>query len=833
MYRREGINVRTDQGDIWKIRPRMVMTTEANRMTHRLEQVLRNWIRLAETTYEGWGVRPRCGYFFGGAYWYGLETAHTLYIYTVLALFTPGAGPLSREQMIDRAISAIRYLCFTHDTGPAECVRVQSSNKANSGTKWGGKHDRFFMATQVGGCMNYLGIAAWLLWDQLDDETRSMIQRMIAGFADRWMDESPHGGTYYDTQTDENGVTAIGIFTAAFMFPEHPHNSRWWEAFQRWNVNSLTLFRDCKNNGLIKGVLAQKRVSVVTVHPDYTTENHGFVHPTYLVVSLYHRSRETIALALAGMPLELLDRLNDQEVYEHTIKRWSLGDAIPVSVQGQDWWFNQHHLFTSAHAYMNCFYKDSTAASLAELGLTYIEGLQNSNDRGCLLEQQGERCQVNPWDDQTAMDMEPLSAVHMANMLMMEVLLGGATDPKPPEEVEASMSGVFHYPFGGFVVHRLPDSVSTFSWRNHVMAMTLAKQGVWLQTPLYESYVGTLAPVDPGSDHIPYQEQLVYEASRQSIDVRKDGFAAYVRLERGTASLLQHAGFVSLPDGRSLYFEMFEALDDVGSWHAETGIIGIRNEHYTGLSDVAAGCRTLYVQEQSRTFTSWIPGGVDTLVDYSPANYVNLDNKAGYLLYGSQGVRYLNQHVFEKWKGGEDRLILNHRPTPLRLGKNQTTEPFVIVTLPNRTREETISAAVDGNLFVVGRACAWTDGKVLVWFNCAETTMGISCMTTNSNGECALFAGMNRIQSDHTAWSGNAAPSASGYHLPAGFVRVVGASMGETQLDIAVTEERIIFLNNGASDAFLEYTADHTGSHPPTSMQLAPGTFCVKERIGS
>ncbi len=41
------------------------------------------WLPIADATWQEWAERPNCGHFYGGAYWYGIETAYPILNYAV------------------------------------------------------------------------------------------------------------------------------------------------------------------------------------------------------------------------------------------------------------------------------------------------------------------------------------------------------------------------------------------------------------------------------------------------------------------------------------------------------------------------------------------------------------------------------------------------------------------------------------------------------------------------------------------------------------------------------------------------------------------------------
>lgn len=826
--------MQNDTMTVWNIRPLARSRADSNKWTRRLADSLCRWVTFAESTYREWPERPRCGHFFGGAYWYELETSHTAAVYAVLAAL-PEPGMTSRhdaDHLAERAIRAIRYMCYTHDTGPEACVRATSRNARCSGTKWGGRNDRYFMATQVGSSLSYFGLAAWLMWERLDDETRIMAQRVVSSYADRWSDVEPRNGTYFDTQLEENAWTGIGIFIAALLFPDHPHHDKWWQAYRKWNINTTTTFRDRLSGELSQGVPLKSRVSAITLHPDYTTENHAFVHPTYMAASMHFRGREIAGLLLAGLDVETAETHNDREMYERTLKRWAEADGIPTSVQGQDWWYNQQHAFLCVHALMNVQFRDGEAARLEELALDAIEALQRSNDRGCYLEQHGEACPIVPRDYQTAIDMEHLSAAHVLNAYLLHKLGGSGEKPAGETDLAGRLSGVREYPFGGFVIHRTATTFASFSWRNHVMALCLPRHGSWLQAPLYDSYTGTVR-VTSGDGGATRNEAFVVEAIRHRVDVREDGFAAYALLERGDDRLLQHVGFVSLPDGRSVYWEQFEAKADVEIAAAETGAIGVRNERYSAMPGLAKGYRMLHMPGRSQRFDSWLPNGSDTLADYAACPYVNIDDEAGFLLYGSNGIRYHNRHVYEKWRGGEDRLTLNYRAVPFTLSAGERTAMFAVVSLPNHTAAQTAELAGRGRAGGGGSAASaangtvphtavWHDGRYLVSFNCGTRPETVTLSEAKEGGAFPLYPGVNRIGDGRYVWSGVVPPGRSGYLACSGTVELVADAADE--LEISVAEEAVIFLNTGARPVAFLYARAGDGGRQER-IELAPGAF--------
>jgi hypothetical protein len=62
---------------IWNIRPIRRERARTTELSNRMCTVLMKWLPFADRQFKVWPARPNCGHFFGGAYWYGFETAFT------------------------------------------------------------------------------------------------------------------------------------------------------------------------------------------------------------------------------------------------------------------------------------------------------------------------------------------------------------------------------------------------------------------------------------------------------------------------------------------------------------------------------------------------------------------------------------------------------------------------------------------------------------------------------------------------------------------------------------------------------------------------------------
>jgi hypothetical protein len=312
----------THAAEVWNVPAIQWERAAENEMSRRFYQVLLRWIPFAVQQYGVWDGRANCGHFFGGTFWYQADSANVSVVLAALSKtgeYEESIAGIPQARLKQMAISAIRYMGFTHDTGPADCVRAAGVLPYTSEKKWGGLGDNFFMASQNGRCVAAMACAAWLLWDELDTETKLLVQNVTASYADRWCDDQPRNGVYYDTQCEENAWTAAGISAALAMFPDHLHHEQWKKGFINWSMNTISTFKDrlLYPSGLIDTHDGLK-VSTVTFHPDYTSENHAFVHPSYYSAGTNLRAIHGVFSLMSGQPILEAAVYNNVPLYERT-----------------------------------------------------------------------------------------------------------------------------------------------------------------------------------------------------------------------------------------------------------------------------------------------------------------------------------------------------------------------------------------------------------------------------------------------------------------------------------------------------------------------------------
>lgn len=662
-----------------------------NETAARLYMILQKWIPFVDKQFKDWDKRPNCGHFFGGSYFYSGETAFSMFVYSILSSFgsyDEKITGVSREEMKIKAIKAMRYLCFTHDVGPIDCVREKSDNVYANGTKWGGKNDEFFRASAMGRTCTLMAICSLMLMDSLDQETLSYVEKIVETYADRWSNEIPRAGTYFDTQCEENAWTAIGISSGLILFKNHPRREKWLDGFNKWCINSVSTYKDRMNTGSYQGKsLRNYWMKGVTFHPDFTNENHSFVHPSYVAAGTGLRGESAVFLKMINEQIPESVIWNNQNVYHKSVKTWFGEDGLMVPIQGQDWWYTQYHGRQFYHGLMSVLHNEEYSTYFEKICIGYIEKMQDSHQNGCLLEDKHDQ-KVDEYGHYSLKHMEHGCVLGIAYSFLLHTFFGENKTDITEEQIFNELEGVYEFPFGCIVVNRKKDSFTSFSWRNKVMAVSLPKEGMWTITPIVGSMTGEIVFESCSVPQSISNQSEIRDCKKRDINILEDGFGATCTIIRGDNQIEQNVSFTSLPNGFSVYCEQFDVKKDCNAKVFQTGLIGVRNENIKLLKNYAKGYRKLYTKDRTYRFDGYFGGEKDDIEYIEHTGYVNVDDRMGYLLYGGNGVKYINKHCYKSWRGVEDILVLNNNETT-DFKENAEINRFSMIALPNLDHDAT------------------------------------------------------------------------------------------------------------------------------------------------
>ncbi len=681
-----------------------------NEMSRRYLRILEKWIPVGVEYFAEWPGRPNCGHFFGGCWWYGSETVSPAEAFAVASIspeYDEASTGISRDDLRQMAVKAVRYLGFTHDTGPKDCVRPTvglGHPKRLGGTKWGERGKGFFPESQCGTNIATLGRIALLLRDQLDDETWMMVARIHEDYARRFGAMAPGGGVYRNTQMEENGWTGIGLTSCGLFLSRHPKAAQWEAAARRWMFSTCAAPQDAGNGASVGPAKAAALAGqTFTTLPDYWAENHGMVHPGYAAIGVMTLTIIGCQLRLWGreLPPELF--WNRRRIYEN-FKPLADSAGYCQAVQGMDW----HHLptvgteeyhGTAAHGTAAVFFQDPDAAALERRCLCNTE-LRQEGNRGRMYEKAfAERAH----DQQDPMIMNEHVIRAIARLYLLHRLFGPGPTPTPDGELEKRLRGVRVFPHAGFVHHRHVRGQTSLSWRNSVMALPLPREGLYVIAPSADTWLGR-----PRVKSRPASQHLV-SANVAQADA---GFAAALVIDRCQGSLRQRVLLASLPDGRVLSWERFVANEDLVLESLDQGFLQITNETFPLLGSKARGVRTLYHPAGKTDYKGWLGDrpSDDVVNRLGRPDWLNADDRMGIRFAGPGEAVYHNRHYHRPYRSIADNLILSRLEAQRALRTGEATAPLAALLVPEQSHEDTPQAELHILAGPEQTACLATSG---------------------------------------------------------------------------------------------------------------------------
>jgi len=579
------------------------------------------------------------------------NAATNAYVFAALARFgTPGRtmGGISREQMEQMAVVMIRAVADTHPVSGSAEVR------ANWWDKWRAiRVDHIF---QMGG---------WLLWDRMEPETRLLLPQILAHDADLYLQDEAPALLYDDTQAESNAWTGGGLALAYCMLKQHPHREMRGEKAREFMVSAYATAEDLSSERLVDGKPLNRWLHGANAFPDYTVENHGFIHPIY-IAAVSEMVRSVICYRLAGERVPEAATFNAAHVFD-TLMLLNLPDGNHLYVQGTDYDPRRLDSFLQA-----CNIIPLKPDPLREACFLRVLGSMERMAR--------ERPEMDMSGD-ILFRFDFGTSWALTENYMMRRLFGGPAEAIPEDQIEQRLAGVHMNELARFALHRTPRTVSTFSWH----AIERSSQVMGITMPLQKdvlccaypcgSYIGD---VDVGAD-TPAPPIRVVSCNAVANGA---GFGVVAELERCSGKVTQHCAFVSLPDGRSVYLEHREARQAVSVMSADSGNVWIYDD-----------LRWPF-QKRPRTFCS--RDGILRPVSGRTyeGNWINVDDRMGYAAMGLEkfGLETSTDR-YHTW-----RLAFVHPASgavPQHFEPGQSISSFGLVSCPHQASGETEGMAED------------------------------------------------------------------------------------------------------------------------------------------
>ena len=189
---------------------------------------------------------------------------------------------------------------------------IASIHKSNGGM-WG---DHWQSSLWAG----LLGRAGWMLWKELDDETKEMVLSVVIHEADRHISNKyvvPYwNGVGGDSEAEENSWEAMVLQLAVTMLPHHPHACRWKKVCSELQISALARESDMVRTApILDGKSPKEWLNGYNIREDGIVINHNRIHNDYMVSVAHLQMQGFLVCSLADVPVPETVDFNFDVIY--------------------------------------------------------------------------------------------------------------------------------------------------------------------------------------------------------------------------------------------------------------------------------------------------------------------------------------------------------------------------------------------------------------------------------------------------------------------------------------------------------------------------------------
>ncbi len=299
-----------------------------------------------------------------------------------LAMAAHGLAIALKTSAYDAAITGISR-ADALETARRIVVGLATMHKANSSSKhaWG-KQWQSSMWTY------YVGLAGWLLYDNLTPAERQEVARMVAdeaAYTQAIKNESGLGFMYTaegklltpgNSQAEEDAWNSMVPTLAAMMLPNSSDALTWRKTGMAYALSSYTRRKDLRRKVLMDGARIGSTASGYNLQTDGTMINHGRVHPEYMsLITL--KNTELLSAAVGGVSASQSSLYNLILMYK-TFTETPLSNGVPAYrpgsykinyPEGNDWGKQR----ISCYALLDVYARHLTTDTLGPRATTFMQ----------------------------------------------------------------------------------------------------------------------------------------------------------------------------------------------------------------------------------------------------------------------------------------------------------------------------------------------------------------------------------------------------------------------------------------------------------------------------
>ncbi len=417
-------------------------------------RVLERWPSFAERYWWTDPARPDLGCFGTGYNSWGVQTNQKyLGAMAVLAVdpdLDEAAAGISREQILDRALRALRFSCASHVSGDHLCA---------DGTQWG---HTWISGLGVERMMH--GVEA--MEEHFTDADRETLRRMLVSEANALL-ELPITGTLWaadgGNRPESNLWNGALLHRVARMYPDAPNVDRWTEYGTRFLLNSISIAADAADETLYAGKPLREWHIGANYFPNYALDHHGYLNVGYMVICVSNMAMMHFACESAGWDAPEGLYLHGRELWD-LVRRLIFSNGRLCRIGGdsrQRYCYCQDYLLPSLLMAGELF-GDEHAAQLEAGAIELIRTDQAASGDGSFMTHRLTTIERESPYYFTRLEADKAVVLSMNAYWRRRLGIGGEM---VTEGYEESTRGGWIEPEHGAVMHRSPRRIASWSWR--------------------------------------------------------------------------------------------------------------------------------------------------------------------------------------------------------------------------------------------------------------------------------------------------------------------------------------------------------------------------------
>lgn len=193
-------------------------------------------------------------------------------------------------------------------------VKGVVTNHIANGGKWGDHWQSTLWVAQI-------ARAGWMIWDELDIETREMLCKALEHEANRHI-ESNYKIKYWNGKggnsfAEENSWDSMPLQLAIAMMPNHPNAKQWKEICSKLVLGAYSVQADMtKTAPILDGKSPQDWLDGYNIREDGFVINHGILHNDYMASIAHLQMSGFSVFSLAKQPIPQTLDYNFKLIYK-------------------------------------------------------------------------------------------------------------------------------------------------------------------------------------------------------------------------------------------------------------------------------------------------------------------------------------------------------------------------------------------------------------------------------------------------------------------------------------------------------------------------------------